>query len=100
MKKRWYDKDKRLAKQLDAFMKVHPKYRYTIIQGILDIIKHSDQDILNRFVVPSDIEKWSRRWYDDEPMFWLVINSLKYAKEKLLKEVASYMEEQMQLIVK
>ncbi len=92
MKKRWYDKDERLAKQLEEFTKIHPKYRYEIIQGMLSIIKEYDPDILNRFMVPSDIDEWNRRWYDDEPTFWLVINGLKFADEKLLKGVAEYLE--------
>ncbi len=95
MEKRWYDKDKRLAKQLGTFMKLHPKYRYEIVQGLLDIIKELDPDILNRFTVPSDIEEWSRRWYDDEPTFWLVINGLKFANEELLKKVSEYMEDKL-----
>lgn len=96
MKKRWYDKDKRLAKQLDLFMKLHPKDRYEIIHGLLTIIKEADPEILNRFTVPHDIEQWNRRWYDDEPTFWLVINGLKFADESLLKKVAVYMEETLQ----
>lgn len=95
MEKRWYDKDKRLAKQIGAFMKIHPKYRYEIVQGLLAIIKELDPDILNRFTVPSDIEEWSKRWYDDEPTFWLVINGLKFANEELLKKVMEYMEDKL-----
>ena len=92
---RWYDKDKRLARQLDAFMKVHPRYSYTIVQGLLDLIKAAQPDILQRFTIPSDVEQWCRRWYDKDPVFWIVLNGLKYANEELLRRVASYLEEQM-----
>jgi hypothetical protein len=37
--KRWYDKDPKLAKQLDALMKVHPKDEYRVLTGLLDLVR-------------------------------------------------------------
>lgn len=94
--KRWYDKDKELAKQFENFKKLQPKDKYGIIQGLLEFIKNYDPDILHKFIVPLDIERWNRRWYDNEPAFWLFFNSLKFADEKLLKKVTAYMKKEIE----
>ena len=95
MEKRWYDTNKRLAAQLDSLVDVLPERRYDIIKGVMDIIHESDPSILNKFEVPSDIEQWCRRWYDHEPVFWIVLNGLKFAREPLLQKIVDYLEEQL-----
>jgi hypothetical protein len=93
--KRWYDKDVQLAKLLDKLMKVHPKDEYRVVSGLLDLVRGSNPEILNRFTVPSDIDAWHRRWYDKDPIYWLVLNGLKFADEALLKTVADYLEKEL-----
>jgi hypothetical protein len=93
--KRWYDRDMKLAKQLDVLMKVHPKDEYRVLSGLLDLVRGSNPEILNRFIIPSDIDTWNRRWYDKDPIYWLVLNGLKYADDTLLKTVADYLEKEL-----
>jgi hypothetical protein len=93
--KRWYDKEKDLALVLDKFMKVHPRHSVDIIKALLDIIKETSPDILSRFTIPTDVEKWHRRWYDKDPAFWLVFNGLKFAKKKLLTDVVTYLKKEL-----
>lgn len=96
--KRWYDKNEKLAKQLDALIKAPAETKLKIINGLLDIIKESaDQDIVNRFKVPVDIDLWSRRDYDDEAATWIVINNLKYVDEKILEKVSEFIEKEISL---
>ena len=47
--KRWYDNNEELAKQFENFKNLHPKDKYTIIQGMLDFIRNYNPDILNKF---------------------------------------------------
>jgi hypothetical protein len=94
-KKRWYDKDKELAKYLDNLVKIHPDNELKVINGLLEIIRQNNPDILNKFTIPHDIENWHKRWYDNNPIFWLTINSLKYADEKLLKKISDYLEKEI-----
>jgi hypothetical protein len=91
-RKRWYDRDKTLAKQLDAFMQAHPKHQFETIKGLLVLIQESNPEILGKFTVPTDIERWHRRWYDKDPTYWIVLNGLRLADEELLKKVAAYLE--------
>ncbi len=92
---RWYDKNKRLARQLDALMKVHPKDEFRAIKGLLDLVRKWEPDILNRFVIPVDIDKWYRRWYDKDPAYWLAINGLRHASDGLLDRVADFLEKEL-----
>ena len=93
--KRWYDTNTNLAKLLNGLMKIHPKNEYRVIKGLVDLIKSEDPEILNNFVIPSDIEEWSRRWYDKEPIYWIAMNGLKNADKKLLKKVERYLEKEL-----
>ena len=94
--KRWYDKNEKLAKQLEALKKAPAETKTKIIKGLLDIIQqNADQEIVSRFKVPIDIDLWSRRDYDDEAATWIVINNLKYVDEKILGQVAEYIEKEI-----
>jgi hypothetical protein len=93
--KRWYDKNRKLAKQLDILMNVHPKDEFRVLKGLMDLIRNEAPDILNRFVIPSDIDNWHRRWYDKDPVYWLAINGLKHGNDALLDHVAAYLEKEL-----
>ena len=93
--KRWYDKNEKLAKQLDGLIKAPVETKQKIIKGLLDIIQGLDQEFANRFKVPIDIDLWSRRDYDDEAATWIVINNLKFADESLLQKVTEYIEKEI-----
>ncbi len=90
-RKRWYDKNPKLAHQLDRLMNVHPKDELKVLEGLLALIRETDQDILIQFMIPSDIEEWDRRWYDKDPVYWLAINGLKHAGDELLDRVADFL---------
>lgn len=93
--KRWYDKNEKLAKQLENLTKAPVETKQKIIKGLLDIIQDSDQEFASRFKVPIDIDLWSRRDYDDEAATWIIINNLKYADESLLQKVTEYIEKEI-----
>lgn len=93
--KRWYDKNEKLAKQLNNLTKASVETKQKIIKGLLDIIQDSDKEFASRFKVPIDIDLWSRRDYDDEAATWIVINNLKYADENLLQKVTEYIEKEI-----
>lgn len=92
---RWYDKNKKLAKQIDSLVKINRDKKNSIIEGLLELIRNSNPDILNQFVIPTDIEQWHRRWYDKEPTYWIVLNGLKKAEDELLERVAEYLEKEI-----
>ena len=93
--KRWYDKNEKLAKQLENLTKAPVETKQKIIKGLLDIIQDSDQEFASRFKVPIDIDLWSRRDYDDEAATWIIINNLKFADESLLQKVTEYIEKKI-----
>ncbi len=94
-KKRWYDNNRALVKQLENLKNIHIKNKDNIIAGLWDIIKNSNPVILNKFTIPTDIELWYRRWYDKDATYWIVLNCLKHADKKLLEKVTSYLENEL-----
>lgn len=93
---RWYDKYEKLGKHLDSLKEMEPIKRDNLIKGIMVIIKEENPDLLEDFVMEFPKEIRRRRWYDHDPYLWLLINGLKYGKEKLLKKVTVYLEENIQ----
>jgi len=92
---RWYDKDPRLPKLFDILRQAHPRDTCAIVNKLLEIIKGRDPEILARFEVPDDVEQWSRRWYDQEPVLWLALNGLKHADGELLEKVTVFLETEL-----
>lgn len=97
--RRWYDKNKMLARQIDRLANVHPEKKYSVIDDLMSLVAKSQPDILHRFTIPTDIERWHRRWYDKDPVYWLVINSLKYADDELLEKAAKFLENQLASLI-
>ncbi|MFH1760564.1 MAG: HEAT repeat domain-containing protein, partial [bacterium] len=93
---RWYDWHKKLGKLFDSLKSLHYKRKDKIIKDILIIIRKSDLSnrIFNRafdFPLPGQ----DKRWYDNDPYLWLIINGLEYADKKLLKKITDYLENQV-----
>ena len=93
--KRWYDKNEKLAKQLNNLTKAPVETKQKIIKGLLDIIQDSDKEFASRFKGAIDIEHGRRRVYVDEAATWIIINNLKYADESLLQKVTEYIEKEI-----
>ncbi|MFH1760518.1 MAG: hypothetical protein ABIA63_05395 [bacterium] len=93
---RWYDKHKRLAVFFNKLKEIHPKTRDKISKKILTLIRESENPnlIFNKaFDFPLDDH--NKRWYDNEPYIWLIINGLQYADKKLLKSVTVYLGKEL-----
>lgn len=89
--KRWYDSH-RVGKQLDLFKCMSKKKRDPIVLSIMQIIKKHGSSFIDDAVIEFPLEPLHRRWYDDDPYLWLMFNGLQKADEKLLNEVATYLE--------
>lgn len=92
--RRWYDKNKILSEKIERLRRMHPEQEYQIVLGLLDLLRAEQPEALEKFVIPTDIESWNRRWYDDDPLFWLAINGLKNADKQVVDKVIRYLHDQ------
>jgi hypothetical protein len=92
-KNRRYDKHPRLAGLLEDLRFIPGDKRDGIISGVMGILKISAPNLLDRYVLDFPLDIKRRRWYDRDPYLWLLINGLRYAPIKLLKEVTHHLQE-------
>lgn len=90
--KRWYDSH-RVGKQLDLLKSMAKKQRDPIVLIIMQIIKKYGSSFIDDAVIEFPLEPHQRRWYDEDPYLWIMFNGLQKADEKLLDEIATYLED-------
>ena len=93
--KRWYDRNKSLASLLGMLKTRGPSDQEKLVTGMKEIIMEYDRDLMDRWVLEFPLTT-KRRWYDQNPYSWLVINSLKYADAKLLAGIILYLRTELE----
>jgi len=93
-KNRWYDSYPKLMKLINKLKGSEKSKRETLILGMEDIIIEHDSELIDKHVQEFPMT-YKRRWYDEDPDSWLVINSLKYADDDLLTDIILYLRERL-----
>lgn len=93
---RWYDKHERLGRNIDQMKGMSRSQLDPILQGILDIIKDFNPTLLDDFVMEFPMDMYQKRWYDNDPYLWIIINGLSFGTEDLWKSVATWLEQEYQ----
>ncbi len=91
---RWYDKRPELSDCMEKLKHAEYGGREKLIHEIKDIIMEYDDKLMDQHVAdfPLTIK---RRWYDNDPYSWVVINTLKYADEVLLHKIICHLKEKL-----
>jgi hypothetical protein len=89
---RWYDKHRKLGKLLDSFKTIKKYRREKLCEGIIDLMKEHDGEIIDNMATEFPLELPHRRWYDKDPYLWLIVNGLRLADKKLITKVTRYLE--------
>jgi len=89
--KRWYDAVPELREQIERLKHVDKDKRDKIFDGIKQLESDFDSKLIDCHVLefPMNLR---RRWYDQDPTSWLMINALKYADKSLLQRVIDYLK--------
>jgi hypothetical protein len=89
--KRWYDAIPELREQIERLKHVGKEKRDKIFDGIKELESDFDTKLIDQHVLefPMNLR---RRWYDQDPTSWLMINALKYADRPLLGRVVDYIK--------
>ena len=83
---RWYDNYSELSDQFDKIKNSKKEKKDAVFLKIKDLITSYDLTLIEKHVLDFPMNQ-KRRWYDKDPFSWLIINSLKFADQNLLKKI-------------
>ncbi|MDY6933053.1 MAG: hypothetical protein SVZ03_02370 [Spirochaetota bacterium] len=86
---RWYDKNPELSELFEQIKECNKRRRDEILLDVKNIIVESDPELIDRHVMEFSLDL-KRRWYDKDPISWMIINGLKYADDKLIEQIVEY----------
>jgi hypothetical protein len=89
--KRWYDDIPGLRLHFEKLRNMDVERRNRIFEGIKKLDRDFDTRLIDQHVLDFPMEP-KRRWYDQDPYAWLIINSLRYASKNLLDRVIEYLD--------
>jgi hypothetical protein len=89
--KRWYDAHEKLALLLEWLKNASPSDRETVVAGVLEIINDNAATLLEKYLLDFPLDQKRRRWYDQDPYLWLMVNGLEHASMRLLAKVTAFM---------
>ncbi|MBD3422313.1 MAG: hypothetical protein GF398_19545 [Chitinivibrionales bacterium] len=92
MSKRWYDGYEKLAFYLEQLKGMEHQHRDKLIKAILEIIRAKAPHLMEDFLLEFPLDMQRRRWYDQDPYLWLMINGMRFGEDDLIKEVIDYFE--------
>jgi len=89
--KRWYDAHPEFAKQLELLKTAKRRKRDRTVAHVLEIITSDSPELLEKYLLDFPLDQKKRRWYDQDPYLWLMVNGLEHAKKKLLNKVTAFL---------
>ncbi len=89
---RWYDAYQKLPGALESLKGRKPAHRDRIIAHVIELIHDNAPGLLEKYLLDFPLDQKRRRWYDQDPYLWLMVNGLQYAAPGLLKKVTKYLE--------
>ena len=89
--KRWYDAHEEFAVLLEALKTAKARDRNRTVAGVLEIITADSPELLEKYLLDFPLDQKKRRWYDQDPYLWLMVNGLEHAGVKLLRKVTAFM---------
>lgn len=79
---RWYDAYPELSTCFDILKQKKPFIRSKIAQELLHYLQTKNPGIIENNVLKFPLDILTRRWYDQSPYLWLLVNGLKYATQE------------------
>lgn len=94
-KNRWYDKHEGLANHLES-LKYMPKRQYNeILKDLIALARLLHPNLFEEHLMEYPLDLKKRRWYDDDPYLWLVINGLRFAEDEVIDKVVAFFDKQV-----
>lgn len=93
-KKRWYDKHKDLAEHLEAFKSMDKRHVNRILKALVPFARSLQPSLFEEHLMEFPLDLFRRRWYDEDPYLWNVVNGLQYAHDTTIAKVITFLDGQ------
>ena len=93
-KNRIYDNIPELGELIEKVKHLSKSYKKEIFIELKKIIMDYDSELFDKHALDFPMG-FKRRWYDNGPHSWLVINSFKYINEELSNIIIDYLKKKL-----
>lgn len=90
-KNRWYDAHPQLAKLLESIKRCDQFEKRVVLNGLHETVTTLEPGLIDRTVMDYPMT-YKRRWYDRDPVAWMAINGLKYARASTVRKATTYLK--------
>ena len=97
-KNRWYDKHEELANHFEALKSMPPDQLEEMLKDLIALGRLLDPNLFEEHLLEYPLDLKKRRWYDDDPYLWLVINGLRFANDDVINKVVAFFDKQMEAL--
>lgn len=95
-KNRWYDKHEGLANHFEALKAMPPKRLEEMLKDLIALGRLLDPNLFEEHLLEYPLDLKKRRWYDDDPYLWLVVNGLRFASDDIINKVVAFFDKQIE----
>ncbi len=93
-KNRWYDKHEALANHLES-LKTMPKRRLNeMLKDLIALARLLHPTLFEEHLLEYPLDMKKRRWYDDDPYLWILVNGLRFAEDEVIRKVVAFFDKQ------
>ncbi|MBN1758786.1 MAG: hypothetical protein JW863_10730, partial [Chitinispirillaceae bacterium] len=95
-KNRWYDKHESLANHLESLKKMPKRQLNEMLKDLITLARLLRPSLFEEHLLEYPLDLKKRRWYDDDPYLWLLINGLRFAEDDIILKVVAFFDKQVQ----
>jgi hypothetical protein len=94
-KNRWYDKHEGLANHLEALKTMPKRQLNELLRDLIAFARLLHPTLFEDHLFEYPLDPKRRRWYDDDPYLWLVVNGLRFTDDEVIHKVVAFFDKQI-----
>jgi hypothetical protein len=97
-KNRWYDQHEELAAHFETLKTIPKRQLNGLLKDLITLGRLLHPNLFEEHIFEYPLDPKKRRWYDDDPYLWIVINGLRYAEDEVINKVVAFFDKQISTI--
>jgi|GEM_PF-692915 len=94
-KNRWYDKHEGLANHLEALKDMPKKQLNELLKDLITFARLLNPTLFEDHLFEYPLDPKRRRWYDEDPYLWLVVNGLRFTDDEVIAKIVAFFDKQI-----